>query len=81
MYFVSFVVTYFLEEHGRLIPFYVGAATDGSVWRRGGEQSRRVGRGGSWFNTAGFCRSAYRLGDDLGLRYNDLGFRVVLVSP
>jgi formylglycine-generating enzyme required for sulfatase activity len=39
---------------------YEGAPTDGSAWIEGGDQERRVLRGGSWLNVPGGCRSAYR---------------------
>lgn len=39
----------------------------------------RVIRGGSWFGSAGFCRSASRLGWGPGNRFGDRGFRVCLV--
>lgn len=42
----------------------------------------RVLRGGSWFNDADGCRSAYRFGWRPGARYYGIGFRVCLVrSP
>jgi formylglycine-generating enzyme required for sulfatase activity len=41
---------------------------------------RRVLRGGSWLYPAGWCRSAFRLGDLPGDAIWGLGFRVVLVS-
>jgi uncharacterized protein (TIGR02996 family) len=40
---------------------------------------RRVLRGGSWFNNAGSCRSAYRYRDVPSGRSSHVGFRVVLV--
>jgi formylglycine-generating enzyme required for sulfatase activity len=40
-------------------PDYDGAPQDGSVWG-GGDDSKRVTRGGSWGVTAGECYSAYR---------------------
>lgn len=49
---------------------------------RGNDQggSLRVGRGGSWYDFAGHCRSARRdRGDDPGYRFYSLGFRVALV--
>jgi formylglycine-generating enzyme required for sulfatase activity len=57
---------------------YVGAPEDGSAWETGGDSSRRRLRGGSWFDFAYLCRSAYRDGDQPDLRYNDIGFRVVV---
>jgi len=39
--------------------------------------SSRVYRGGSWYYGADYCRSAYRIGDTPGNRYNGLGFRLV----
>ena len=38
----------------------------------------RVIRGGCWYDSARFCRSAYRLRSAGNFRDNDLGFRVVL---
>jgi formylglycine-generating enzyme required for sulfatase activity len=40
--------------------------------------SHRVVRGGSWNDSAGYCRSAYRYRIRSGLRSLDLGFRLVL---
>ncbi len=59
---------------------YNGAPTDGTAWLVGGEQNRRIWRGGSWRYYEGKCRSAYRGGswDDANLRHYDLGFRVVV---
>jgi formylglycine-generating enzyme required for sulfatase activity len=56
---------------------YEGAPTDGSAWIEGGNQERRVCRGGSWFDGPRFCRSAYRLNVTPANRYYDIGFRVV----
>jgi formylglycine-generating enzyme required for sulfatase activity len=60
---------------------YEGAARDGSAWMTGGEQARRVVRGGSWDSVARFCRSAGRDGLAPGVRFDHVGFRVVRVSP
>ena len=42
------------------------------------EGSWRVLRGGSWRDSAKYCRSAYRNGSDPTNRYNNHGFRLVL---
>ena len=54
---------------------YVGAPTDGNAWTRG-DCSRRVYRGGSWYNTLGGATSAYRNKDPRIDRYSHLGFRL-----
>ena len=57
---------------------YAGAPADGTAWRAGGDCSRRVSRGGSWSGPARDARAADRgRPDTVGLRYNDIGFRVV----
>jgi formylglycine-generating enzyme required for sulfatase activity len=60
---------------------YDGAPTDGSAWTTGGDDSRRVIRGGAWIPLPGGCRSAYRFGDDPDCGLNDQGFRVVCSAP
>jgi formylglycine-generating enzyme required for sulfatase activity len=55
---------------------YKGAPTDGMVWR-GGDESRRVRRGGSWGNFPRIARSAYRLRSESVKRLVNNGFRVV----
>ncbi len=55
-----------------------GAPTDGSSWETG-TRNARVLRGGSWFDSALTCRSAYRVRDFVGRRFELVGFRVALV--
>jgi formylglycine-generating enzyme required for sulfatase activity len=40
--------------------------------------SFRVNRGGSWIDSAGYCRAALRDGNGPGYRVSHLGFRPVL---
>ena len=55
---------------------YSGAPADGSAWTSG-EDSNRVFRGGSWFNTAWSVRVAFRLRGGVPGRRNDYrGFRL-----
>jgi len=53
---------------------YDDCPTDGSAYT--GSGSNRVERGGSWSNSARFCRSANRSVSSPGIRFNYLGFRV-----
>ena len=46
----------------------------------GQANARRVPRGGSWFNSAGDCRSAFRFRDHPGFRSRIRGFRFCLSS-
>ena len=55
---------------------YDGAPRDGSAWTRGGDCSRRVLRGGSWFGDPGDLRSADRGWNDAEVRHSNFGFRV-----
>jgi len=54
-----------------------GSATDPTGATSG---SYRVYRGGSWYNIARYCRSAYRDGPTPEDRYTILGFRVLRSS-
>ncbi len=54
---------------------YSGAPVDGGA-RESGDCSKRVLRGGSWFNGPGFLRSALRYRNSTGYRSNLSGFRV-----
>ncbi|MCU0570386.1 MAG: SUMF1/EgtB/PvdO family nonheme iron enzyme [Oculatellaceae cyanobacterium Prado106] len=58
---------------------YQGAPTNGSAWNEGGEQGRRILRGGSWNSFPGNCRSANRDGFSSDYLYTNFGFRVVAV--
>ena len=54
---------------------YAGAPNNGGAWERG-DCSRRVLRGGSWFNNPRVLRSASRFRVHSGSRYRSSGFRV-----
>ena len=54
---------------------YAGAPTNGSAWLVG-DCSRRVSRGGSWYNGPRSVRSAGRSWDSTDDRNYDLGFRL-----
>jgi formylglycine-generating enzyme required for sulfatase activity len=56
---------------------YENAPTDGSVWITGGDENKRVLRGGSWNNGPKKCRSAYRVKFAADASLYDIGFRVV----
>jgi formylglycine-generating enzyme required for sulfatase activity len=60
---------------------YKGAPTDGSAWIEGGKQETRVRRGGSWYRSPWYCRSACRLNYNPGLRRSIFGFRVICEAP
>ncbi len=54
---------------------YEGAPLDGSAWLSG-ECPRSVTRGGSWYFSPSYMRSAHRFGISSGLRRDEIGFRV-----
>ena len=56
---------------------YKGAPSDGCAWIEGGNASRRLLRGGSYFCNPRYCRSAYRRFTSLNYSNYDIGFRVV----
>ena len=55
---------------------YTGAPSDGSAWLAGGDQTRRVFRGGSWGDSPQFLRSANRSWSAPDNRSNYAGFRI-----
>jgi len=55
---------------------YDHAPADGSAWLTGGEQGRRVVRGGSWVNSDSDCRVSYRYDVITDYRFLDIGFRL-----
>jgi len=57
---------------------YRGAPTDGRAWVDSSRGSNRVRRGGSWPNTARFCRAASRNYGTPAYRNDNLGFRLAL---
>jgi formylglycine-generating enzyme required for sulfatase activity len=59
---------------------YDGAPNDGSAWTSGGDPEYQVLRGGSWYSSASYCRSALR--NWLGPQYSfsGIGFRVVQIA-
>jgi formylglycine-generating enzyme required for sulfatase activity len=53
-----------------------------AAWFTENEGANRVLRGGSWFNSPRYCRSACRLFDSPGFRYYlNFGFRVICEAP
>ena len=55
---------------------YRGAPSDGRAWTTGGDCTRRVLRGGSWYNPPKLLRSAFRDRFEAGFRSDYIGFRV-----
>ena len=59
---------------------YMGAPADGTAWMTGGEPNTFVLRGGSWYNSASYTRSALRRRYTPGYAFKgSYGFRVVRV--
>lgn len=52
--------------------------TNGAAWTKGGDQNRRVIRGGSWENTRDQLRSAFRMFATRDGQNNNIGFRLAL---
>lgn len=57
---------------------YQGAPSDGTAWINGGDRDLKVRRGGSWFNSAVFCRSSERGRVGAVNSFDYIGFRVVV---
>ncbi|WP_028102422.1 SUMF1/EgtB/PvdO family nonheme iron enzyme [Pseudoduganella violaceinigra] len=55
---------------------YLGAPIDGSAWEQGGDQARRVLRGGAWLYQPRYLRAALRNGYSALLANDVVGFRV-----
>jgi formylglycine-generating enzyme required for sulfatase activity len=55
---------------------YEGAPEDGTAWLQGGDEGRRVVRGGSWGNGPQVLGAAIRLGSTVVNRSNFIGFRL-----
>lgn len=55
---------------------YQGAPQDGRVWDEKNNDNLLV-RGGSWIDTPGGCRAAYRIYSAPSVTYDRIGFRVV----
>ena len=56
---------------------YEGAPVNGTAWEDGGDQGRRILRGGSWLYNPRYLRSALRNGFSATLSNDIVGFRVV----
>jgi formylglycine-generating enzyme required for sulfatase activity len=57
---------------------YNNAPTDCYAWLNSGEQTKRALRCGSWYYNDSNCRSAFRGWDLTVIRYDYIGFRVVV---
>lgn len=55
---------------------YLGAPSDGSAWEKGGDQARRILRGGAWLYQPRYLRAALRNGYSALLANDVVGFRV-----
>jgi formylglycine-generating enzyme required for sulfatase activity/HEAT repeat protein len=62
-------------------PSYERAPSDGSAWVTDGNDNYRLVRGGSWYGSPVVCRSAVRSRYTPRSRHNNVGLRVVCVSP
>jgi len=60
---------------------YEGAPSDGSAWVKGGDQTKRLLRGGSWSYGPRYCRSAVRHRRRMDIRDCCFGFRLCRFPP
>lgn len=60
---------------------YLGAPANGRAWTSGGDDERRVVRGGSWGAVVAASRSANRFPEFADFRSDNVGFRVALSLP
>ncbi|HEY7545250.1 MAG TPA: formylglycine-generating enzyme family protein, partial [Blastocatellia bacterium] len=60
---------------------YEGAPADGSAWQTGGNEGKRILRGGAWGFSASSCRSANRYKFAATGKNYLTGFRVVVIDP
>lgn len=59
---------------------YQGAPADGSAWAAGGDETKRVLRGGSWKDSAEKLTSSYRRGEKKDRKDDAVGLRCVLAA-
>ncbi len=59
---------------------YIGAPADGSAWESG-DCSKRIYRGGAWYNNPGNLLAASRNNNDTDSYISNIGFRVVREIP
>ncbi len=60
---------------------YANAPSDGSVWIEGGDNAKRVLRGGSWYDTPQDVRAANRSRSVASSRVDGVGFRLARTLP
>lgn len=61
---------------------YKNAPNDGSPWlNKNDNRSRKIIRGGSWYDLPNNCRSANRFNGNTDYDDDNIGFRVVLGVP
>ncbi len=58
---------------------YNGAPINGNAWEQGGDQTRRILRGGAWISSSLMCRSAFRETSVPDKASNAIGFRLIAI--